>query len=182
MKICPVSNVDICGLKTNNKFMFANISFILYFFLPAMAANLAPVLADYYNFLPALNKPMDKGFKFRDRRILGDHKTVRGVVVGVVAGGIFGLLQGSVLLGLGMGLGAMWGDTFKSLIKRRFNIKPGTGWVPWDQVDFVIGASIVTFPIFPQPLVSYLVAIVVIGAGSFLISYIGVRMGIKRVY
>jgi CDP-diglyceride synthetase len=160
--------------------MQEDILFILYFFLPAMVANIVPVFADRYNFFPSFNKPLDGNLNWRGKRILGDHKTVRGVVVGTITGALIGLLQGSPILGLGMGLGALWGDAIKSFIKRRLGIKPGTSWIPWDQIDFIIGASIFTFPISPQPLVNYFIAAIIIGAGSFLTSYIGVRTGIKK--
>lgn len=162
--------------------MTSDILFIPYFFLPAIAANMAPVFADHYNILPSLNKPLDKNLNYNDRRILGDHKTIRGLVIGIIVGSLVGLLQGNIILGLGMGLGALWGDALKSFIKRRLDISPGTSWLPWDQTDFVIGASIVTFPISPQPIAHYMLAILIIGVGSYLVSYIGEHTGIKKVY
>ena len=155
---------------------------VIYLFLPAIAANIAPVLADSDNLFPSLNKPLDKGHSYNNKRILGDNKTIRGVIVGTLAGALVGLLQGNLLLGLGMGLGALWGNAFKSLIKRRLDIKPGAGWMPWDQIDFVIGAIIVTWPVSPQPIEHYLIAIIILGAGSFLASYIGERTGIKQIH
>ncbi len=43
-------------------------------------------------------------------------------------------------LGLRFGLGAMAGDSAKSFLKRRRRIPPGAPWVPFDQLDFVLGA------------------------------------------
>jgi CDP-2,3-bis-(O-geranylgeranyl)-sn-glycerol synthase len=160
--------------------MFTGILSILYLFLPAMVANIVPVLADHDNFLRPLNKPLDGRLDWQGKRIFGDHKTVRGVVVGVIAGSLIGFLQGNLLLGIGMSIGALWGDACKSFVKRRFNIQPGTPWMPWDQVDFVIGAIIFTYPIAPQSFPHYFFAIVVIGIGSFISSYIGVRTGMKK--
>ena len=34
----------------------------------------------------------------------------------------------------------MAGDSMKSLVKRRIGIAPGKPWIPWDQLDFVLGA------------------------------------------
>jgi CDP-2,3-bis-(O-geranylgeranyl)-sn-glycerol synthase len=34
----------------------------------------------------------------------------------------------------------MAGDSVKSFVKRRIGIAPGKPWIPWDQLDFVLGA------------------------------------------
>jgi len=153
---------------------------IVWFFLPAIIANIAPVFAQRYNLWPKLNQPLDKGYTWQDKRLLGDNKTLRGLIIGIIAGTITGALQGSALLGLSLSLGALWGDILKSLIKRRFNINPGSSWAPWDQVDFVIGASLISFMLSPQPFYYYLIAILILGFGSYLTSYIGIRLGIKK--
>ncbi|HBE89662.1 MAG: hypothetical protein A3G57_01790 [Candidatus Andersenbacteria bacterium RIFCSPLOWO2_12_FULL_45_8] len=152
---------------------------ILYFFLPAIMANLTPVFAAYYRILPALNRPLDGGLTLRDQPLFGSHKTVRGLLVGVLAASIIGLLQGNLILGAVMGLGALWGDAMKSFFKRQLNIASGAHWSPWDQIDFVIGAIIFTYPITPRSPLFYLAAILLIGLGSFLFSYIGSKLKIK---
>lgn len=43
-------------------------------------------------------------------------------------------------LGLLLGLGAVSGDAVKSFFKRRLGIAPGRPWVPFDQLDFQVGA------------------------------------------
>ena len=40
-----------------------------------------------------------------------------------------------LLLGLGCGVGALGGDSIKSLIKRQLGIAPGRSWIPADQLD-----------------------------------------------
>jgi len=116
----------------------------------------------------------------RGQRLFGSHKTVRGLLTGVIAASIIGLLQGNVVMGTVMGLGALWGDAMKSFFKRQFKINPGARWSPWDQIDFVIGAIIFSFPIAPQPFYFYLVAVLLIGFGSLFFSYIGYKMRIKN--
>jgi CDP-2,3-bis-(O-geranylgeranyl)-sn-glycerol synthase len=84
---------------------------------------------------------------------LGEHKTVigfgAGVVAAVVAAGIqsrlpwappAGSIKDPLAHGLRLGLGAMLGDTIKSFVKRRVGIPAGAPWVPFDQLDFVLGA------------------------------------------
>lgn len=67
-------------------------------------------------------------------RLLGDHKTWRGLLVAVVACSVV-----AQILGLGLALGArfgalaMAGDALSSLIKRRAGLPPGTDFLGLDQ-------------------------------------------------
>lgn len=162
-------------------------------YLPAMAANLAPVLALHYRWLPVLAVPIDT-------KRLGNHKTYRGIIFGIAAGALVGVLQfavyrvpaaqalslmsyGSlataVLLGVWLAVGALAGDAVKSFLKRRAGVAPGRLWLPWDQIDFVIGASVVAV-LFTDVTVRHLaVAVIVLGVGSFATSYLGVQLKIK---
>src|SRR6185369_16468061 len=65
--------------------MIKQILFGLWFFLPAALANMAPIFAAHTAALKKFDTPMDFGRTFRGRRILGDHKTWRGLVSGIVA-------------------------------------------------------------------------------------------------
>jgi CDP-2,3-bis-(O-geranylgeranyl)-sn-glycerol synthase len=116
---------------------------LLYFMLPAYAANMAPPFVRYWT---GWNRPIHAG-------LLGAHKTVVGFASGVMAGVVATALQAALalplarvdyrwwpLLGLGLGGGAMLGDSVKSLFKRRLGRAPGARWFPFDQLDFVVGA------------------------------------------
>ena len=116
---------------------------LLYFMLPAYAANMAP---PFVRFWRGWNRPIHA-------RLLGEHKTVLGFAVGVLAGVLVTAVQSMFAiplaradygqwpwLGLGFGAGAMLGDSLKSLAKRRLGIPAGARWFPLDQLDFVIGA------------------------------------------
>jgi CDP-2,3-bis-(O-geranylgeranyl)-sn-glycerol synthase len=120
---------------------------LVYFILPAYAANMAPPFVKYWK---GWNPPIA-------RQALGGHKTVLGFVVGVGAAVAVTFIQSRLpwdgrlvpyeeWLGLGLrfGIGAMAGDSLKSFVKRRIGIAPGKPWVPFDQLDFVIGALILT--------------------------------------
>jgi CDP-2,3-bis-(O-geranylgeranyl)-sn-glycerol synthase len=39
----------------------------------------------------------------------------------------------------------MSGDALKSLVKRRVGIAPGAPWIPWDQLDFALGALVLVW-------------------------------------
>jgi CDP-2,3-bis-(O-geranylgeranyl)-sn-glycerol synthase len=116
--------------------------------------------------LPKLNQPLDFNQKFRGHRVFGEHKTIRGLVVGTLSGGIIFFLQQYLysnsdffrnlslidysnvpaLFGFSIGFGALVGDAIKSFFKRQIGIKPGTSWFPWDQIDWVIGSLIFALP------------------------------------
>lgn len=152
----------------------------LWFFLPAIAANMAPVLAAHYGWLPRLALPLDGGRTIRGRRLLGEHKTVRGLVVGVVFSVAVGALQSSPLTGAALGLGALLGDAAKSLLKRQLNIPPGHPWPPLDQVDFVLGALLLGGWFLPLTFAHVLLAPVILGLGSYAVSVLGVRLRVKK--
>lgn len=138
-------------------------------FLPAGIANMAPSLLRR---VPILGAPMDFGMTFRGKRILGDHKTIRGLLVAPLAGGVcfwaqqqlgafawaqsmslFDYEQMSVGFGALLGLGAVLGDAVKSFFKRQLDIAPGQPWIPFDQIDFTVGAMLLIQPVYPPPLV-----------------------------
>lgn len=104
------------------------------------------------------------------KRLLGDHKTWRGLLAGIIAGMVTYELQCLVyaaevgrglalidyaahplLPGLLMGLGAGIGDSVKSFFKRRIDIEPGASWPVFDQLDFFIGAYLFVAPVYAPP-------------------------------
>ena len=60
------------------------VLFALWFFLPAGVANMAPVFADKIPALRNWTLPLDFGHKFHGKRIFGDNKTWRGLLLGIV--------------------------------------------------------------------------------------------------
>jgi CDP-2,3-bis-(O-geranylgeranyl)-sn-glycerol synthase len=46
-----------------------------------------------------------------------------------------------------MGFGTIFGDLMESFVKRRIGYEPGRPFIPFDQLDFVIGALIFVFPL-----------------------------------
>ena len=127
----------------------ATIDFLIIFF-PAMAANAFPVILGK---LPYLTKPINK-------KLFGENKTWKGLILGILMGGFSGYcieilsevlnypIKMNLYLGLLLGSGALVGDLTKSYLKRRVGIKPGHDWFPFDQVDWIIGACIFSYPLF----------------------------------
>lgn len=175
--------------------------YIVWFFLPAITANMVPVVAAKLNLLSALNKPLDGGFVWRGKRLFGDHKTVRGVVAGVIMGAITAAIQYacivsfpllselffslpsllfSIAVGGLIGFGALAGDAIKSFMKRRWSLSPGERWIPYDQIDFVLGAYVVTYWLHAISISDLFIACVIIGIGSYTVSFIAFVFNLKK--
>lgn len=133
----------------------------LEFIFPAYCANGAPVLAGG-------GPKMDFGKNFYDgKRIFGNNKTFRGFFfgwgigfgVGLIEGFIFGFDKFPILFSVLIPLGALLGDLVGAFTKRRLGIAPG-GLLPIvDQVDFVVGAVVFSFPL---AMISWQVAVTVL--------------------
>ncbi len=127
----------------------------LWYVLPAYVANAAPVIFGG-------GRPLDGGRYWVDgRRLLGDHKTVRGLISGLSAGLITGVLQGRTLSGLLLSVGTMVGDSLGSFLKRRAGIEPGGQAPILDQEGFLLFALAFAAPIDPpEPLHALILVIV----------------------
>jgi len=80
--------------------------------------------------------PLDGGAVLSDRaRVLGDHKTLAGLIAGTVACGVVAVpLQQSFRLGALFGMLSLAGDCGSSFIKRRLRLGPGTAVPLLDQL------------------------------------------------
>jgi len=142
---------------------------VIYFFLPAYLANMAPVVV--VGRFEWLAGPIDGGRTWRGVRIFGDHKTWRGLVAGVVVGMIvfaaqratyqlgylhtlalidyaaFDPLLPGFLLGLGTGLA-----TPSSPSSSAGRHRAGCELARFDQLDFMAGAYLFIALIVVPPL------------------------------
>jgi hypothetical protein len=91
-----------------------------------IVANTAPILSSAL-FPKARRWPLDNGRRLADGRpLLGEHKTLWGLLSGIGAAGIFGLLMGlSLTTGLLIGLASLLGDLLTSFLKRRLGLVEG---------------------------------------------------------
>src|SRR5258708_21044687 len=144
-------------------------------YLPAMMANMAPIVAAKWNLLSRLNRAIDFGLYLHGERILGSHKTWRGLCIAIIAGAVTGAVQAIIthqeilfefFIGAMMGFGAIIGDALKSFFKRRFHVAPGSLWIPFDQIDFVIGATIAGIFFIHISFQIFITAIIFIGLSS----------------
>ena len=154
--------------------LLLSLIFFVSIFGPAYLANGSPVLFKLIKDLKILFKyPIDFGFILFGERLIGNNKTWIGLFVGVLGGSIGSLILyllgyyrdysifNCLYIGAVLGFGAMFGDLFKSFIKRRFEISPGKSWPIFDQLDFVVGAWVFSGFIWPFSITKYAFVIAV---------------------
>jgi CDP-2,3-bis-(O-geranylgeranyl)-sn-glycerol synthase len=157
---------------------------LLYFMAPAYAANMAPPFARFWK---GWNRPISP-------RWLGGHKTVVGAGLGILAAVAVTFIQSRIAwegalaaydrwatLGLRFGVGAMAGDVVKSFVKRRVGIAPGRPWIPWDQIDFALGALALTWGAAALSGVDLATVLLLSVAGHVLVNHLGYWLGIRDV-
>jgi CDP-2,3-bis-(O-geranylgeranyl)-sn-glycerol synthase len=135
----------------------------------AGVANMTPVFLKH---IKGFNRPIDGGRVNRKtgKRILGDGKTWKGLIGGSIVSTVVGYIVLSIqmnvmLCTLGqcssnmfviteysllyfvitsffIGFFALVGDSVKSYFKRKVGIERGVSWIPWDQIDWVLGAIV----------------------------------------
>lgn len=115
---------------------------------------------------------MDFGRDFTDkRRLLGDGKTYRGFIGGILAGMLIGAVQGIlypftslndpannfttiayIIRAFFLSFGALTGDLFGSFLKRRINLKRGAPFPIMDQIGFLVFAFLFVAYRFTVPI------------------------------
>ncbi|MFP4628480.1 MAG: CDP-2,3-bis-(O-geranylgeranyl)-sn-glycerol synthase [Halobacteriales archaeon] len=165
--------------------------------LPAYIPNNAAVVVGG-------GRPVDGGRTYRGARLLGDGKTWRGTVGGVVAGGVVAIALNALAPGaadwsgidlptfarttvVGLPLGAMLGDMAASFLKRRLGRDRGASVPGLDQYDLVVGAlglvAVVDWPwlvdaVTPAVLVAILVLTPILHRATNVGAYL---LGLKEV-
>ncbi len=182
--------------------MFHDIAFALWFLLPAAVANATPVFAAALPILKQFEAPLDFGKSLGGHRIFGSHKTWRGLISGILVATLVLWLQQwivisyphflpflpnnidystlpTLLLGPLFGIGARGGDAIESFFKRKNDIKSGHSWLPFDQLDYVVGSvAISLFFVILTPW-QYVWIFVVWFLLHLIASYLGYRLGLK---
>ena len=162
--------------------MLFRVPQLVYFMAPAYLANMAPPFVRYWK---GWNRPIS-------RRWLGTHKTVLGFVAGVLTAMLVTFVQrrlawsGSIvaydewaLLGVLFGVGAMAGDCAKSFFKRRLGVEPGRPWIPFDQLDFVLGALALVHARVALAWSDLLAILALSFCGHILVNHLGYWLGVR---
>ncbi|MGZ4921951.1 MAG: CDP-2,3-bis-(O-geranylgeranyl)-sn-glycerol synthase [Halobacteriota archaeon] len=166
----------------------------LWLMLPAFVPNSSAVLF-------AGKTPVDFGKTLVDgKRIFGPGKTFEGLIGGTLVGIFVGLLLQLIERSLHLGLpsfdpiyvivtlsfGAMLGDLIKSFFKRRLGLSRGRPLPVADQLDFVVGAWVLTYIFFPDWFIQnftpavILIALVLSPLLHLTINLIGYKLGKKQ--
>jgi CDP-2,3-bis-(O-geranylgeranyl)-sn-glycerol synthase len=182
--------------------MLKDLFFALWFFLPAALANMIPILVAPLPFIRRFDAPIDGGRMYRGKRILGSHKTWRGIIAGILCATLILWLEQlaaahihwvhtatsqvdystlpTLILGPLFGIGALGGDAIKSFFKRQVGVAPGRSWFPFDQTDYIIGGSLAAAPFIRLTLVEYAMLLILWLAVHLGSSYVGYLMGLKE--
>jgi len=126
---------------------------LLVFLIPPYIANSSPVILGG-------GMPMDLGKMAWDgRRVLGDGKTIRGFIGGVLAGTCAGALiaivyplpffpsaQAQFLAAFLLSFGTLLGDAAGSFVKRRMGIESGSQFL-LDSLLFMVVAMLLVLPL-----------------------------------
>lgn len=169
----------------------------LYLIPPGVAANMAPVLVK--DIFRRLAIPVDFGKKIGKKRIFGDNKTIRGVIFGVIFSVVLAYLQFILYrypvfralsffdysakwlyVGLLIGLGVMFGDLVNSFIKRRIGLKPGKPFIPFDQLNALLGGILFMLPVYVPPIGVIAALIVMTFCLHIGFNLLGYYIGLKK--
>ena len=170
---------------------------VLWLFLPASFAHMSPIIAK--KIFPKWTTAVDFGNSWHGQEIFGSHKTYRGLISGVVIGllvftvqqnlyslspeirrwSVFDYQTVSPLFGALIGFGALAGDLLKSFFKRRFGISSGRPWIPFDQIDWILGALLSLTLVFVPSLEFVLISLLVLTVLDFAMNFIGYHLGLK---
>lgn len=126
------------------------------------------IILEVFSLRLPLRVPIDCGASLRGNRILGDNKTVAGLILMVISAycivliaEVFlstisvsiGILDGTdiYIVAPCIGLGAFFGDTFGSFVKRRLGIAPGHDFIILDNIDWALGITLLFTLFFSMP-------------------------------
>ena len=171
--------------------------FVILFFVPAGISNSIPPVAKKIPFLREWKTPIDLGMEIRGKRMLGQNKTWRGLLLGSIGGGFTALLlypflvsrnstiltvshESFFVIGFLLGAGALLGDSVESFFKRQLGKPSGSSWLFFDQLDYIVGAILFSLPFVRFSIAQYAVMVVTYFSLHILISYISFKMGIKE--
>ena len=140
----------------------------VYFMLPAYVANLSGLAFGG-------GTPVDGGKDYKDgRRLIGNGVTWKGLQNGTILGTLVGVVLGMI--------GTLLGDLVGSFIKRRIGLQSGEPAPLMDQLDFVVGALVLSLIMVQISWKFFLIIAVltlVLHLGSNCIAYL---IGIKDVW
>ncbi|MEM3097084.1 MAG: CDP-2,3-bis-(O-geranylgeranyl)-sn-glycerol synthase [Nitrososphaerota archaeon] len=122
----------------------------LAYIFPAYVANATPVVAVR---ILGRSHPLDGRISLPDgKRLLGEGKTIEGLLAGIGVGTVTGLVMQALLPFIfrsslevfTLSAGALVGDISGAFIKRRLGLPPGHPAPPLDQLGFLVAGLLLT--------------------------------------
>jgi CDP-archaeol synthase len=182
---------------------------ITFLFFPLLGGALLHGICLRFNWLAFLAKPIDFGATVRGRRLFGDNKTYRGLILPGIGTGLTMALQGRLadrlpvlrsleyydyssvfplLLGFSLGIAAMVSELPNSFLKRQLDIAPGKPaggeWEPifffLDQVDLLVGIWLVLAFIIPVTLERVLLSLAFMFVVHQVITLVGYSLRMRK--
>lgn len=175
---------------------------------PLLLVAIAQGLCIKYDWLWWLKRPIDLGLNFRGKRVFGDHKTWRGLLINVVFCTVGALIQTGLqdkslipswvllidyskdgyLLGLLLGLGMTAGELPNSFFKRQLDIPPGkqakgvlqAAFFLVDQLDFAVGIWVFIFFLVKPSLSLVLWSLALTLVLHVMVSNVGYLLGMRK--
>lgn len=160
---------------------------VLYMAVPAYVANMMPVVVARFKMCESLATPVHI-------RLLGANKTWRGLLVGIVAGVVVALVQWLVWMpyvssigvalafGLLAGAGALIGDMVESMVKRALGIGSGRPFIPFDQIDYIIGMLLFTLPVYLWSYTDMGILLVFVLVANPVTNVVAYLIGVKKTF
>lgn len=178
-----------------------DIALSFWFMLPAALANGAPVISARLPGIQTWNMRLDFGADFQGKPLLGSHKTWRGLISGMVVATVVLWIQQllaahtgwahaftadihynkfpTLIVGPLLGFGALAGDAIESFFKRRRGTSSGKSWFPFDQLDYIVGALLVSLPFVILSVRQYIFVVIIWFCLHMAGTYVGWRLGLK---
>jgi len=161
---------------------------------------MTPPLSHRAGILKFLAKPIDGNKKFLGDPLFGSHKTWRGAILGIFVGFLVVLLQTQLyqknffreisivdygqinilLFSFLLSGGAVFGDLLFAFIKRRLRLQPGAKFIPFDQINYVIGAYLFLNPFFKISFSSWISLLVLTFFLHIIFNRLGYLLGLHK--
>src|SRR5574338_1573527 len=128
-----------------------------------------------------LAQPLDGGVRFFDGRpLFGTSKTLRGVLLSVIATGIVAPLADiDWHVGLLIGATAMAGDLVSSFVKRRLGLAPSSRAVGLDQIPAALLPMVAGAGIYGLSVADVALAVAIFFVGEVVVSRLLYRMRLR---
>ena len=175
---------------------------------PLILVAIAHGVCIRYDLFSQLKRPLDLGMSFRERRIFGDHKTWRVLLLNMAFCTVGTIIQTwlqskdylpdwlflldykkyGYLLGLLLGFGMTFGELPNSFLKRQLGIPPGEkkrGFLGlifflFDQIDLTLGIWLFIFFLISPTLSLVLLSLPLTFVLHLTISSIGYLLGMRK--